>query len=54
MEAVAEEARRRGLERITVLWERGEDGPEAFYLRCGFVPTGEELFGETVGALQLS
>lgn len=50
VEAVVEEARRRGEERVTVLWERGERGPEAFYRRCGFEPTGEELFGEVVGA----
>lgn len=29
-----------------------ESGPEGFYLRLGFVPTGQ-LFGETVGALDL-
>ncbi len=50
---VAAEARRRGVDRITVLWERGENSPEGFYLRCGFAPTGEELFGEVVGVLQL-
>jgi diamine N-acetyltransferase len=50
---VAAEARRRGIPRITVLWERGDGGPEAFYLACGFVPTGEELFGEVVGALEV-
>jgi diamine N-acetyltransferase len=25
--------------------------PEGFYLRLGFRPTGEELFGEVVGEL---
>ena len=49
VDAVAEEARRRGRSRITVLWEKGPGGPEGFYLRLGFVPTGE-LFGEVVGA----
>jgi diamine N-acetyltransferase len=53
VDAVAEEARRRGQSRLTVLWERGDGGPEQFYLRLGFVPTGAELFGETVGALPL-
>lgn len=53
VDAVAEEARRRGAQRITVLWEPGDDGPEGFYLRLGFVPTGEELFGERVGVLEL-
>ncbi len=49
---VAAEARRRGAEQITVLWERGEGGPEGFYLRLGFFPTGE-LLGQTVGTLRL-
>jgi diamine N-acetyltransferase len=53
VDALADEARRRGVTRITVLWERGDGGPEGFYLRLGFVPTGEELFGEVVGALEL-
>ncbi|WP_207453875.1 GNAT family N-acetyltransferase [Herbiconiux sp. SYSU D00978] len=50
VEEVAAEARRRGQSRMTVLWEQGEGGPEGFYLRCGFEPTGEVLFGEIVGA----
>jgi diamine N-acetyltransferase len=50
---VAEEARSRGLSRITVLWKRGEGGPEGFYLRCGFVPTGEVIHDQVVGALNL-
>ncbi len=52
VEAVAEEARRRGNTRMTVLWEQGDGGPEGFYLRMGFVPTGE-LFGEVVGTREL-
>ncbi|WP_269430929.1 GNAT family N-acetyltransferase [Microbacterium mangrovi] len=50
---VAEEARRRGYDRITVLWVPGPDGPEQFYLRCGFRKTGDLLFGEVVGELRL-
>jgi diamine N-acetyltransferase len=50
VEAVIAEARRRGQRRVTVLWEKGEHGPEGFYRRCGFEPTGEELFGEVVAA----
>jgi diamine N-acetyltransferase len=52
VDAVAEEARRRGNSRLTVLWEKGKDGPENFYLKLGFVPTGE-LFGEVVGAMDV-
>jgi len=39
--------------RITVLWIPGEGGPEGFYLKLGFRPTGEEMGGEVVGELQL-
>lgn len=53
VQEVVAEARRRGFERITVLWEPGEDGPEGFYLKQGFVPTGEVLFGEVVGAMDV-
>ncbi|WP_459311441.1 GNAT family N-acetyltransferase [Arthrobacter sp. MDT2-2] len=52
--ALEEEARARGVERISVLWQRGEHGPEKFYLKLGFVPTGEELFGEVVAFKDLS
>jgi diamine N-acetyltransferase len=54
VEAVATEARSRGLPQITVLWKRGEHGPEGFYLRCGFEPTGEEILGQVVGVRKLS
>jgi diamine N-acetyltransferase len=49
VDAVATEAAARGIRRITVLWEQGDGGPENFYKTVGFVPTGEELFGEIVG-----
>ena len=50
VEQVREEARRRGYDQITVLWDPAPDGPEQFYLRVGFQKAGE-LFGETVGVL---
>jgi diamine N-acetyltransferase len=53
VEAIAAEARRRGLKRITVLWVQGDGGPEGFYLRLGFTPTGEQMGGEIVGELML-
>jgi diamine N-acetyltransferase len=53
VEAVAAEARRRGQKRITVLWVPGDGGPEGFYLRLGFSPTGQVLSGQTVGELML-
>jgi diamine N-acetyltransferase len=52
VEQVLDEARRRGYDQITVLWDPADDGPEKFYLRVGFEKTGE-LFGETVGTLKV-
>ncbi|WP_442974226.1 GNAT family N-acetyltransferase [Saccharothrix sp. NRRL B-16348] len=49
VEAFGAEARRRGADRITVLWVPGPGGPEGFYLRCGFTPTGQEFHGQVVG-----
>lgn len=54
VESVCEEACRRGLTRVTTTWEPGERGPERFYLRLGFRPTGEESGGQVVGDLDLT
>lgn len=51
--ALIEEARSRGVDRLTVLWERGEDGPEEFFLFMGFKPVGETPYGEVIGAIDL-
>ena len=51
--ALIEEARARGVDRLTVLWERGEEGPENFFLRIGFSPVGETPYGEVIGAITL-
>ncbi|GAA1439859.1 GNAT family N-acetyltransferase [Leifsonia poae] len=51
--ALADEARRRGLSRLFVIWESGELGPEQFFIRSGFNPAGETQYGETIGALEL-
>jgi diamine N-acetyltransferase len=50
---LAEEARSRGFTRLTTIWERGEDGPEQFFLRIGFTVIGETQYGENIGALEL-
>ena len=50
---VADEARSRGFDRLTVIWERGDEGPESFFLHIGFEPIGETGFGEVIGALAL-
>ena len=51
--ALAEEAKRRGFDRITVLWEPGVVGPEAFFHHIGFVDIGESPYGDVIGALEL-
>ncbi len=51
--ALAEEARDRGHSRLTALWEPGDEGPEAFFLRVGFTIVGETQYGENIGALEL-
>ena len=52
--AVAAEARRRGQDRLTVLWGPGEDGPEGFYTGLGFRPTGQVLGDQVLGEMFLS
>ena len=51
--ALAEEAKRRGVDRITVLWEPGNEGPGEFFHRIGFVDIGESQYGDVIGALEL-
>lgn len=51
--ALAEEARNRGFDQLTCIWEPGDDGPEAFFLRIGFEIVGETQYGEKLGALTL-
>ena len=53
VEAVFDEARRRGADAATVLWEQGEHSPEPFYLRLGFEPTGQFHEGEVVARIKL-
>lgn len=51
--ALIDEARRREVDRLTVLWERGTEGPEEFFLHMGFQPIGETPYGEVIGAITL-
>jgi len=48
VEELCKEAARRGHHRLTVCYDAGEHGPEGFYKRLGFRPTGEYNEGETV------
>ncbi|MDF1478298.1 GNAT family N-acetyltransferase [Leifsonia sp. H3M29-4] len=51
--ALAEEARTRGFERLTAIWEPGDEGPEEFFLRVGFAIVGQTEYGENLGVLTL-
>ncbi|GAA3447983.1 GNAT family N-acetyltransferase [Planomonospora venezuelensis] len=53
VEAVCEELRRRGKTRVTVTWVPGDGGPEPFYLKLGFRPTGEKSDDEIVAERDL-
>ncbi|MCU1584918.1 MAG: diamine N-acetyltransferase [Microbacteriaceae bacterium] len=51
--ALANEARSRGFDRLTAIWEEGEEGPEQFFLHTGFTVVGETQYGEKIGVLNL-
>jgi diamine N-acetyltransferase len=53
VKALAEEARSRGFDRITAIWEEGDHGPEQFFLKVGFTVVGETQYGEKLGAYTL-
>lgn len=53
VKALSEEARSRGFNRITAIWEEGDDGPEKFFLKVGFVIVGETQYGEKLGEYTL-
>ena len=48
VEGLCQEAVRRGQRRLTVSYHLQENGPEGFYERLGFRPTGEHNQGEVV------
>ena len=50
---LATEARERGFEQLTALWEPGDEGPEQFFLHLGFAIQGQTQYGENFGVLKL-
>jgi diamine N-acetyltransferase len=54
VESLCQEALRRGQRRLTVSYHPYENGPEGFYRRLGFRPTGELNHGEVVAERILS
>src|SRR5690606_14245019 len=53
VEGLLEEARKRGMEKVNVIYEAGEGGPEAFFKRVGFTPVGETEYGEVIAEIKL-
>jgi diamine N-acetyltransferase len=53
VEKLLEEARERGMDHVDVIYEAGEEGPEAFFRRVGFTPVDETEFGEVVAEIRL-
>lgn len=53
VESLLDEARARGMDHVNVVYETGEDGPEAFFTAVGFTPTGETEYGETIAEIRL-
>ena len=53
VQALCDEVRDRGGKRVYVTWEPRAGGPEQFYLKLGFQPTGERSGDQTVGVLEL-
>lgn len=53
VQALADEAKSRGFERLTAVWEPGEAGPDQFFLALGFVVVRETQYGENFGVLAL-
>ena len=53
VEAAKAEAKARGFNHLTVLWERGDAGPEEFFHRTGFTDIGSTPYGEVIGDTKL-
>jgi diamine N-acetyltransferase len=51
--ALAAEARSRGFQQLTVVWESGEAGPEEFFRHIGFKVIGQTQYGDNIGMLEL-
>ena len=53
LDLLVERLRAEGHRSLLVSWHPGEGGPEPFYLRRGFVPTGVVEDGEIEARLEL-
>ena len=53
VEKLIDEARTRDMDRVNVIYEAGEGGPELFFQRVGFTPVGETEYGEVIAEIRL-
>lgn len=53
VEQLIKEARQRGFDHVNVMYEAGDNGPEAFFRRLGFAPIGETEFGEVIAQVNI-
>jgi diamine N-acetyltransferase len=53
VDAVREEAKKRGFHTLSVAWQAGDEGPGQFFHRLGFQDTGISKYGDTIGSLSL-
>ncbi|WP_298037038.1 GNAT family N-acetyltransferase [uncultured Microbacterium sp.] len=53
VEALLDEARKRGMNHVNVIYEAGDGGPEAFFHRVGFTPVGETEYAEVIAEIRL-
>lgn len=49
VEAVVQEARERGFDKVVAVWDDGDGGPGKFFEAMGFAVTGETPYGEVIG-----
>ena len=54
VKTIVDEARNRGFDRITAVWEEGNLGPGKFFRAMGFEIVGETEYGEVIGALDVN
>lgn len=53
IESLIAEARERGMDHVTVMYESGSNGPETFFHTVGFTPVGETDYGEVIARVSL-
>ncbi|MDQ0644724.1 GNAT family N-acetyltransferase [Microbacterium murale] len=54
VEHLLDEARKRDMDHVNVIYEAGDNGPEAFFHRVGFTPVGETEYAEVIAEIRLA